>query len=90
MKTSTEKRQQIVKEINTLPEDSLSELTSFIQYLHYKSLQKKPEKPKANFLLSVAGLGTSAETDVSERDEEILASEVNPIRGWSLHQNESA
>jgi uncharacterized protein (UPF0335 family) len=37
-----------------------------------------------SFLLSVANLGSSQEGDVSERDEEILAKEVDPLRGWSL------
>lgn len=35
-----------------------------------------------SFLLSIAGQGRSGESDVSERDEEILADEVDPIRGW--------
>jgi hypothetical protein len=38
--------------------------------------------------LSIAGLGASNEENISERDEEILESEVNPIRGWSLHPDE--
>jgi hypothetical protein len=36
------------------------------------------------FLYAIAGLGASNEHDVSERDEEILASEVDPIRGWHV------
>ncbi len=47
-----------------------------------------PQKTSVNFLLSVAKLGSSMEKNVSERDEEILASEVDPIRGWSLHLDE--
>lgn len=35
------------------------------------------------FLLSIAGIG-QAEEDLSERDEEILASEIDPIRGWGF------
>lgn len=37
-----------------------------------------------SFLLSVANLGRSQEGDVSERDEEILAREVDPLLGWSI------
>ena len=38
-----------------------------------------------NPLLALVGLGESdGETDVSERAEEILAAEMDPIRGWSL------
>ena len=37
-----------------------------------------------NPLLALVGLGESdGETDVSERAEEILAAEIDPIRGWS-------
>jgi predicted DNA-binding antitoxin AbrB/MazE fold protein len=34
-------------------------------------------------LMALAGLGTSAEVDVSERAEDILADEVQPDTGWS-------
>jgi hypothetical protein len=46
--------------------------------------QQKKKMSGVEFLLSIAGLGVSDEDDVSERDEEILASEVNPIRGWHV------
>jgi hypothetical protein len=88
MNTSTLSRQQIIEVIGTLPDDAFSELISFIGYLRYKSVVQKPEEPKPNFLLSIAGIGSSIEKDVSDRDEEILASEINPIRGWSLRPDE--
>jgi len=37
----------------------------------------------AAFLLSIAGLGTSGQADVSERAEDILAAEIDPQQGWS-------
>jgi hypothetical protein len=37
-----------------------------------------------SFLLAIAGLGSSTEGDISERDEEILSREIEPLRGWSL------
>ncbi len=37
-----------------------------------------------SFLLSIAGQAESDEDDVSERDEEILAAEVDPVRGWRV------
>jgi predicted transcriptional regulator len=49
----------------------------------YKS-QKKKKMSDVEFLFAIAGLGESDEDDVSERDEEILASEVDPIRGWRM------
>jgi len=45
----------------------------FIDYLRYKSTQSQEmTDSNSSFLLSIAGLGTSGETDISERDEEIL------------------
>jgi predicted transcriptional regulator len=41
-----------------------------------------PKISGVSFLLSIAGQGHSGETDISERDEEILAAEIDPIRGW--------
>jgi metal-responsive CopG/Arc/MetJ family transcriptional regulator len=41
-----------------------------------------------NPLLALVGLGESdGETDVSERVEEILAAEIDPIRGWSYRDD---
>ena len=88
MNTLTPTRQQIIEVIDNLPEDAFSELVSFIGYLRYKAIETKTAQPHNSFLLSIAGLSASNEKDVSERDEEILASEVNPICGWSLHADE--
>ncbi|TYQ31721.1 hypothetical protein [Pseudanabaena sp. UWO310] len=85
MNTLTPTRQQIIELINNLPEDSFPELVTFIGYLRYKTVETRVDLPHNSFLLSIAGLGTSNEKDISERDEEILANEVNPIRGWSIH-----
>ncbi|MFN5564656.1 MAG: hypothetical protein ACK5BG_13665 [Pseudanabaena sp.] len=88
MNTLTPTRQQIIEVIDNLPEDTFSELVSFIGYLRYKAVGTKTVQPHNSFLLSIAGLGASNEENISERDEEILESEVNPIRGWSLHPDE--
>ena len=41
-----------------------------------------------NPLLALVGLGESdGETNVSERVEEILAAEIDPIRGWSYRHD---
>jgi len=82
---STASRTQLIEAIKTLPEESLAELSSFVNYLRYKSADTPSQKSGKDFLLSIAGLGQSEESDVSERDEEILAQEINPIGGWSLH-----
>ncbi len=49
--------------------------------------QKGKKLSGVEFLRSIAGQARSGEHDISSRDEEILASEVDPIRGW--HSNES-
>jgi hypothetical protein len=43
----------------------------------------------SSILLSIAKLGSSAQGDVAERDEEILASEIDQKRGCTLKRNES-
>jgi hypothetical protein len=41
----------------------------------------------SSFLLAIAGLGSSDQGDVAERDEEILAAEIDPVRGWGLQED---
>ncbi|MDY6783507.1 MAG: hypothetical protein SW833_13355 [Cyanobacteriota bacterium] len=86
MNSSSSQRQQIIEAIEGFPDELITELTSFVNYLRYKSTQTRPQKSGKDFLLTVAGLGASTECDVSERDENILASEIDPIRGWSIHK----
>jgi hypothetical protein len=43
----------------------------------------------SSFLLSIAKLGSSEQGDIAERDEEILSSEVDQTRGWTLKRSES-
>ena len=87
-------RQQLTKAINELPAEVLPELANFIEYLRFKVNPPEPssqaemqEDSGSTFLLSIAGLGTSDEDDLSERDEEILATEIDPVRGWGLKQD---
>lgn len=53
-----------------------------------QALELYEEKTEAvggrSFLLAVAGLGSSKEGDISERDEEILSGEIDPLHGWRL------
>jgi len=94
MDTEIPIRQQLTKAIDELPSEVLPELVIFIEYLRFKSNRSVPASETtvpvssgSTFLLSIAGLGTSDEDDVSERDEEILADEIDPIRGWSLRRD---
>jgi hypothetical protein len=52
-----------------------------------QALELYEEKTEAvegrSFLLAIAGLGSSEGGDISERDEEILSREIDPL-GWSL------
>jgi hypothetical protein len=69
MNTPTADRQKLIEIVNTLPDDVLVELANFIDYLHYKTTYlQESENTGSAFLLSIAGLGTSEESDVSERD----------------------
>jgi hypothetical protein len=77
-------RQDLVEVVNALPDEVLIELAHFLDYLRYRTSQhRKSDIPSQNFLLSVAGLGKSEQQDVSERDEEILRNEIDPLYGWS-------
>lgn len=89
MDALAENRAQLIESIKTLPEESLVELNKFANHLKSKSTENAQQKKGNSFLLSIAGIGESEETDVSERDEEILAQEIDPIRGWSSRIDES-
>jgi hypothetical protein len=82
MDALTANRQQIIKAIDNLPIEVLPELANFVEYLHYKANRRTSvsertveENSGSAFLLSIPGIGTSAENDFSQRDEEILASD---------------
>jgi hypothetical protein len=83
MDISTVERQKLLETVRELPEEALVELASFLDYLRYKSAQRRElDNHSASFLAAVAGLGNSGQQDVSERDEEILRNEIDPVRGW--------
>ena len=86
MNSLTPTREQLSQAIDELPSETLPELANFIEYLQFKvaSFESplKTEPKSHGFLMSIAGLGESEETDLSERDEEILASEIDSLRGF--------
>jgi Protein of unknown function (DUF2281) len=89
MSNATEERQNLIEAVNALPDEALTELVSFVEYLRHKTLQPENSKPrKQNFLLTVAGLGNSGQDDISDSDEEILRNEIGPIHGWSSKPEE--
>jgi hypothetical protein len=80
----TVERQALIEAVNTLPEEVLTELTSFVDYLQFKAVQpKSPEPSQQNFLLAIAGLGESGQANIADSDEAILRSEVHPIESWN-------
>jgi len=84
MSNLTVKRQNLIEAVNTLPDEVLIELSSFVEYLRYKtSKPQTSEPPNQNFLLTVAALGKSGQSNISDSDEEILHNEIDPIQGWS-------
>jgi len=95
MGLSTPTRQQLQHAIDDLPTEVLPELTSFLEYLRFRVgltplVTEGSDQPAVGsaFLLSIAGIGASRETDLSERDEEILATEIDAQRGWGLSHEE--
>ncbi|MBW4557063.1 MAG: hypothetical protein KME59_14165 [Trichormus sp. ATA11-4-KO1] len=91
MDGTTVERQKLIEAVSTLPDEALFELATFLDYLRYKSDQRrKLNNNAANFLFAVAGLGKSGQQDVSERDEEILRNEINPVYGWNIKPSNPA
>jgi hypothetical protein len=90
MDGTTVERQKLIEAVSALPDEVLLELASFVDYLRYKSAQQRELNNNASsFLVAVAGLGNSGQQDISERDEEILRNEINPVYGWNLKSNNS-
>lgn len=89
MSALTPTRSQLIDAVSKLPLEALPELASFLSYLQFKvdPPQSRENEEKAasgsEFLLSIAGIG-SADEDLSEREEEILAEEIDPVHGWTF------
>ncbi|BAZ53339.1 hypothetical protein NIES4103_60130 [Nostoc sp. NIES-4103] len=91
MDGTTVERQKLIEAVSTLPDEALPELASFVDYLRYKSDHlRQPDSNASGFLLAIAGLGNSGQNDVSERDEEILRNEIDPVYGWNLKPSNPA
>ncbi|MBH8566509.1 hypothetical protein I8748_30890 [Nostoc sp. CENA67] len=91
MDGTTVDRQKLIEAVSTLPDEALPELASFVDYLRYKSVQlREPESNGRGFLLAIAGLGNSGQNDVSERDEDILGNEIDPVYGWNFKPSNPA
>ncbi|MFN8492013.1 MAG: hypothetical protein U0350_30710 [Caldilineaceae bacterium] len=80
-------REQLIQAVDELPTEALPELAIFLGYLRFK-ISSMPLKSDSSqlatgsaFLLAIAGIGASKENNIAERDEQILAAEVDPVRG---------
>ncbi|MDY7049244.1 MAG: hypothetical protein RPG89_11670 [Microcystis panniformis WG22] len=90
MDRSIIERQSLLEAVKALPDEALVELSNFLDYLHYKAAhQRELTTHSSSFLLTVAGLGNSGQQDISERDEEILGNEIDPVYGWNLKPSNS-
>ncbi|MBE9229731.1 DUF2281 domain-containing protein [Phormidium sp. LEGE 05292] len=71
MNSATPTHKQLSQAIEELPSEVLPELANFIEYLQFKVSStpalKKDEPEESNFLMKIAGLGDSEETDLSAR-----------------------
>lgn len=84
-------RQQLIDVVGNLPDEALSELANFLDYLRYKTLkQKEVTNSQSSFLISVTGIGESGQQDISERDEDILRAEIDSVRGWNSNSSNRA
>ncbi len=76
MNATIYKRQKLSRAIDELPDEVLPELSEFIHYLQYKTAVPHPEivaepSPGSAFLLAIADIGETDETDLSERHGEV-------------------
>jgi uncharacterized protein (UPF0335 family) len=76
--------EQLVKRIERIARRERREEVEVIAQAVELYEEKAQVSESRSFLLSIVGLGRSQERDISERDEEILSSEIDPIRGWDL------
>ena len=66
MINSTVDREQLLTFINALPDELLAEVANYADYLQSKTIISNQPNQPINFLLSIVGLGSSEEKDVSE------------------------
>ena len=83
MNGKTLERQKFLKEVSALPNEVLIELSNFLDEFRNKAVQQQKIESSSSFLQSIAGLGSSQEHDISERDEEILQHEIDTTYSWT-------
>lgn len=79
--------EKLIQQIERLAQQERRQQVEIIAralYLYEERLETAESSP---FLLAIAGLGSSGQGDVAEHDEEILAAEIDPRRGWGLERD---
>lgn len=98
MSVTLPSRHQLIQTVEELPADLLPEVAAFFDYLRFRANKSTSESrtneeqhnSSSSFLRAITGLGASTEGDISIRDEEILANELDPIRGWTTAEKDQA
>jgi addiction module RelB/DinJ family antitoxin len=72
-----------------LPFQPMAKIPPLMPMTHEPNLlilreQNTPLQTGNDFLLSLVGIAPLADEDLAERAEEILAREIDPLRGWGL------
>ena len=79
--------EKLIQRIERLAEQEQRQLIEIINRAVQLYEQRGEVSGTSPFLLSIAGLGSSGKSDISERDEEILASEVDATYGWNVDKD---
>jgi hypothetical protein len=74
--------EQLARQVQRTPEEVITEAVC----MYEKRLQVEGITP---FWSAIIGLGASGETDIAARDEEILLTETNTVRGWSAPRDDA-
>ncbi len=85
--------QTLMQKIHALPLPKQEKVLEFVETIEQEEVvddeistgeNKSDEQARRERLLSLAGIGRSGRSDVSERAEEILEAEINKREGWSF------
>lgn len=76
----------LAEAISSLDLEEMRQLQTLIEQklCEKEASYENHQKSRAEFLMSIAGIGSSDGEDISERDEEILQTEIDSIHGWSI------
>ena len=81
--------QDLIEQIQTIANAQQKTPEEVVADAVHQYLDQTSKVSGVSFLLSIAGQGASGQHDVSERDEAILATEIDPVQGWtSVQSNE--